>query len=62
MTDPQKMITEIGGRGYATGPTYPTSIMRVINQYDLTKYDKIAMIADYLEAKYDCLVAQSIKK
>lgn len=45
MTDPQKMITEIGGRGYATGPTYPTSIMRVINQYDLTKYDKIAIKA-----------------
>lgn len=45
MTDPQKMITEIGGRGYATGPTYPTSIMRIINQYDLTKYDKIAIKA-----------------
>lgn len=45
MTDPQKMITEIGRRGYATGPTYPTSIMRVINQYDLTKYDKIAIKA-----------------
>lgn len=45
MTDPKKMITEIGGRGYATGPTYPTSIMRVINQYDLTKYDKIAIKA-----------------
>jgi len=31
--------------GYATSLTYVTSVMRIINQYDLTKYDKIAIKA-----------------
>ena len=45
MTDPDKMISEISKRGYATGTTYRTSVMRIINQYDLTKYDKAAISA-----------------
>lgn len=43
MTDPEKMITLISKRGYATGTTYISSNMRIINQYNLTKYDKQAM-------------------
>lgn len=45
MTDPEKMITLISKRGYATGTTYISSNMRIINQYNLTKYDKQAMAA-----------------
>lgn len=45
MTDPEKMITLISKRGYATGTTYISSNMRIINQYNLTKYDKQAMTA-----------------
>lgn len=45
MTDPLEMITHIRNMGYATGTTYITSVMRIINQYDLTKYDKIAIKA-----------------
>lgn len=43
MKDPQKMITYIRDKGYATGVTYITSVMRIINQYNLTKYDQIAI-------------------
>lgn len=42
--DPAKLIKEVGGRGYATGPTYPTSVMRIINENDLTKYDDLSNI------------------
>jgi flagellum-specific peptidoglycan hydrolase FlgJ len=40
LLDPEEMITGISQRGYATGTTYISSVMRIINQYDLTKYDK----------------------
>lgn len=40
--DPEKMITEIAGRGYCTSNSYPTSIMRIINQYNLTDLDQQA--------------------
>ena len=43
MTDPEAMITIISKRGYATGTTYISSVMRIINQYNLTKYDKQAI-------------------
>ena len=45
MTDPEAMITIISKRGYATGTTYISSVMRIINQYNLTKYDKQAISA-----------------
>ncbi len=43
MKDPKQMITYIRDKGYATGLTYITSVMRIINQYNLTKYDQIAI-------------------
>ena len=42
MTDPQEVITAISNGGYATDPSYITKVMNLINQYDLTKYDKEA--------------------
>lgn len=42
MVDPEKVITAISQGGYATDPNYITSVMRVITQYNLTKYDEIA--------------------
>lgn len=44
-TDPDEVITTIQKNGYATSPVYASSVMRVINQYDLTKYDKQAIAA-----------------
>lgn len=43
MTDPLEMITYIRNKGYATGVTYIQNVMRIINQYNLTKYDQIAL-------------------
>lgn len=39
ITDPRAMITQISQRGYATDPAYITSVMRIINQYNLTQFD-----------------------
>ena len=41
--DPRKCITAIKNGGYATAPDYITTIMSIINKYDLTKYDGVAM-------------------
>lgn len=40
--DPRKCITAIKNGGYATAPEYITTIMSIINHYDLTKYDGVA--------------------
>lgn len=37
--DPRKCITAIKNGGYATSPTYITTIMSIINSHNLTKYD-----------------------
>lgn len=38
--DARKCIQAIKDGGYATSPSYVTNVMSIINQYDLTKYDK----------------------
>ena len=40
-TDPKEVITAIKEGGYATDPNYVDSVMSIINQYDLTKYDEV---------------------
>jgi len=39
ITDPRALITQVSQRGYATGPTYVSSVMRIINEFNLTQYD-----------------------
>ena len=39
--DPATLIKTVGGLGYATGQTYPTSVMRIVNEHNLTKYDNL---------------------
>lgn len=40
--DACKCITAIKNGGYATSPTYITTIMSIINKYNLTRYDSIS--------------------
>lgn len=40
ITDPQKYLETIKADGYATSSTYVTELMKVIETYGLTKYDK----------------------
>ena len=40
ITDPKKYLETIKGDGYATSSTYVQNNMRLIEQYDLTQYDK----------------------
>lgn len=39
--DPQKSITAIKNGGYATSPTYVSTIMGIIKKYNLTQYDGV---------------------
>lgn len=51
--DPAKLIQTVAGRGYATGSTYPTSVMRIVNKHNLTKYDDLSKVtaSNYIPAK-----------
>ena len=58
MTDPTQVITIISTRGYATDPAYIQKVLNIINQYDLTKFDKevgvnskVANVDRYIVAK-----------
>jgi hypothetical protein len=42
MRDPSTLIKKVASLGYATGSTYPSSVMRIINKHDLTKYDNLS--------------------
>ncbi len=42
--DPEKLIKAVSRRGYATGTTYPTSVMRIINKHNLTQYDDLSKV------------------
>lgn len=39
ITDPKKYIETIKTDGYATSSTYVTNLLKLVNQYELTKYD-----------------------
>lgn len=51
--DPAKLIQTVANRGYATGSTYPTSVMRIVNKHNLTKYDDLSKVtaSNYIPAK-----------
>lgn len=40
ISDPKKFLETIKADGYATSSTYVQNLMELIEQYDLTKYDK----------------------
>ena len=42
--DPESLIRAVGGRGYATGQTYPTSVMRIVREHNLTQYDDLTNV------------------
>ena len=42
--DPETLIRAVGGRGYATGQTYPTSVMRIVREHNLTQYDDLTTV------------------
>lgn len=42
--DPETLIRAVGGRGYATGQTYPTSVMRIVREHNLTQYDDLTNV------------------
>ena len=41
MKDPDKLIQKVNALGYATGPTYATNVMKIVNKHNLTKYDNL---------------------
>lgn len=51
--DPATLIREVSRLGYATGSTYSSSVMRIINKHDLTLFDNLSDITptSYTEGK-----------
>ena len=43
--DPETLIRAVNSRGYTTGTTYPTSVMKIIRKHGLTKYDDLSKVA-----------------
>lgn len=41
LTDPDRLIRTVSMLGYATGATYPNSVMRIVNKHNLTRYDDL---------------------
>ena len=50
--DPLKCITAIKNGGYATSPTYISTIKNIINKYSLTQYDAVVTRASAQGNKY----------
>lgn len=56
--DPETLIKRVSSLGYATGSTYPTSVMRIVNKHDLTRFDDLTnvepsmIVPDSLKLKY----------
>lgn len=42
--DPETLIKKVSSLGYATGPTYATNVMKIINKHNLTKYDDLSKV------------------
>ena len=45
MRDPESLITAVNVRGYTTGKTYPSSVMKIVRKHNLTKYDDLSNVA-----------------
>lgn len=44
LTNPSTLIQAVKDRGYATDSKYPTSVMKIINKHNLTKYDDLTNV------------------
>ena len=42
--NPFDLIKEVSARGYATSPTYSTTVIKIINKHKLTQYDDLSTI------------------
>ena len=44
LKDPETLIRAVAIRGYATGQTYPNSVMRIVREHNLTQYDDLTKV------------------
>ena len=42
--DPATLIKKVNALGYATGTTYATNVMKIVNKHNLTKYDDLSNV------------------
>ena len=42
--DPKQLIEAVHSRGYATGPTYASSVMKIVDKHKLWKYDDLSNV------------------
>lgn len=66
--DPETLIRKVASLGYASGSTYPTSVMRIVKKHNLTKYDDLSnvkpteIVPDSLKEKPVEKINKNIKK
>ena len=53
ITDPETLIKTVSRLGYATGQTYPASVMRIVKKHNLAQYDSLDGVSptDYYPGK-----------
>lgn len=49
LKDPASLIRQVHSLGYATGPTYSSGVISIVNKHNLTKYDNLSAVvpSDY---------------
>lgn len=52
---PLECITAIKNGGYATSPTYINTIMSIINSNNLTKYDNVENVENFVDNSKNCI-------
>lgn len=59
--DPEQLIRTVAGRGYATGSTYPTAVMKIIREHNLMQYDDISKVtpSNYIPSSIRHLYTES---
>ena len=44
LKDPASLIRQVHSLGYATGPTYSSGVIAIVNKHNLTKYDDLSSV------------------
>ncbi len=44
LKDPEALIKKVNALGYATGTTYATNVMKIVNKHNLIKYDDLSNV------------------
>ncbi|QQE75737.1 glucosaminidase domain-containing protein [Brevibacillus composti] len=61
-TDPRSYAEALQRAGYATDPQYANNIMRIVNQYNLTRFDKLPKNAEQIAKEAEEAVMKALEE